>query len=250
MSPAIDLSIIIPAYQEAVRIEKTLDELAKYLKENDYHQVEVLVVTADSPDGTATLARAKSGLFESFRVIDAGAKVGKGRDVRTGMLAAGGKYRIFMDADLATPLHHLETVRRLMKERVDVAIAVRKLRSSHTGIRRVISGGGNFLVQALLLPGINDSQCGFKLFSSKATNDLFRRQTIMGWGFDMEILAIARQLKYKIVTFTVSDWDDKPHGTFESEVHSAALATLGDLVLISWRRIIGRYRHITYEGSS
>lgn len=247
MKSPYDLSIIIPAYQEAVRIENTLEELAAYLKNHRYTDTEVLVVTADSPDGTAGLARAKADLFEHFRVVDAGPKVGKGRDVRTGMMEAKGAHRLFMDADLATPLHHLETMRKLAADGADVVIAVRRLTSSHTGLRRIISGAGNLLVQVLLLPGIRDTQCGFKMFSAKAADDLFRRQTILGWGFDMEILAIARKLGYKIIQFPVPDWDDKPHGTFEGEVHSAALSTLGELLVISWRRLTGRYNHKTYN---
>src|SRR6185312_6716543 len=95
------LSIIIPAYQEAGRIERSLDALANYLKSHDGHQTEVLVVIADSPDGTVKLAAAKSDQFEHFRIIEAGPKRGKGYQVRMGMLAARGQWRLFMDADLA-----------------------------------------------------------------------------------------------------------------------------------------------------
>ncbi|HSX41509.1 MAG TPA: glycosyltransferase [Candidatus Saccharimonadales bacterium] len=247
MKSKFKLSIIIPAFQEAIRIEKTLEELAAYMHKHEYADTEVVVVTADSPDGTASLARSKAKLFEHFRVVDAGPKAGKGRDVRTGMMEAHGAHRLFMDADLATPLHHLETIRQLAEEGVDVAIAVRDLNSSHRGLRRLISGAGNLLVRVLLLPGIRDSQCGFKMFSAKAADELFRRQTILGWGFDMEILAIARKLGYKIVTFPVPDWDDKPHGTFEDEVRTAALSTLGELLIISWRRLTGRYNRKTFS---
>lgn len=247
MKAATELSIIIPAYQEAARIENTLEEVAAYLKAHDYTATEVLVVTADSPDGTARLARSKARLFADFRVVDAGPKAGKGRDVRTGIMEAKGAYKLFMDADLATPLHHLETVRDLIRKRVEVAIAVRRLRSSHKGLRRLISGGGNLLVRALLLPGITDTQCGFKVFSAHAAEELFRRQTILGWGFDMEILAIARQLGIPIVTFPVPDWSDKPHGTFENEVRSAALITLAELAVILYRRLTGRYNQKTYD---
>jgi dolichyl-phosphate beta-glucosyltransferase len=87
------LSIIIPAYQEAGRIEKSLDELAAYLKRHRWRNVEVVVVVADSPDGTARMAQDKANLFADFRVVNSGPKVGKGRDVRTGMMEARGDYR-------------------------------------------------------------------------------------------------------------------------------------------------------------
>lgn len=243
------LSIIIPAYQESERIEETLDKLADYIKKYSLKNIEVVVVVADSPDGTASIARAKSKLFEDFKVVDAGPKVGKGRDVRTGIFEATGDYKLFMDADLATPLHHIRAVQEKIDEGADVIIAVRNLSSIHTGLRKIISAAGNFLVQAMLLPGIPDSQCGFKAFSKEAANELFSRQTILGWGFDMEILAIARMRGYKIAQISAPDWSDKPNGTFEGEVKTAALETLGELFTIVWRKWRGVYKnkHYSYE---
>jgi len=241
------LSIIIPAYQEASRIEHTLDELAAYLKQHGHHDTDVLVVVATSPDGTARLAEAKAGLFEQFRVVPAGPKVGKGRDVRTGMMEATGEYKLFMDADLATPLHHIEEVRSYMDKGADVIIAVRNLGSSHTGFRRLVSAGGNLLNRIFLRSNVKDSQCGFKAFSKEAAEELFRRQTILGWGFDMEILSIATQLQYEIVTIAAPDWADQPDGTIERGFIGAAFATLAELFLIWWRRTSGRYRHKTYS---
>ncbi len=244
-----ELSIIIPAYQEAARIEHTLETLAAYLKGHKYDDTEVLVVSADSPDGTAELARRKAKLFRQIRVVESGPKVGKGRDVRTGMMEATGTYRLFMDADLATPLHYIEDVRREMAAGRDVIIATRDLTSSHTGLRKLLSSLGNRLVQLLLLPGFRDTQCGFKAFSAEAADELFRRQTILGWGFDMEILAIARMRGYSIVQIAAPDWSDMPNGTFEGEVTSAALETLGELMTIVWRKWTGRYKskHYTYQ---
>lgn len=241
------LSLIIPAYQEAARIEATLDELSTYLKREAMNSVEVVVVVADSPDGTADLAKAKAPLFESLRVIDAGPKVGKGRDVRTGMFEATGEYRLFMDADLATPLHHITEVQAKISEGYEVIAAVRDLTSSHTGLRKLLSGAGNWLVRLLLLPGIKDTQCGFKAFSAAAVEELFSRQAILGWGFDMEILALARMKKCKIALLPVPDWDDKPNGTFEGQVTSAAFEALGELLTIVFKRLTGQYKHKHYK---
>ena len=243
-SPA--LSIIIPAYQEAARIQGSMEELAAYLDKQHDTDTEVLIVVADSPDGTADLVKAKAGLFKRFRLIAAGPKVGKGYQVRMGMLEAAGEYKLFMDADLATPLHYIEQVRALAVGGAEVIIAMRDLTSSHTGLRKLVSSFGNRLVQAVLLPGISDTQCGFKAFSADAADALFRRQTIMGWGFDMEILAIARLLKYPITTIPVPDWHDQPEGTIEDDITSAALVTLGELGMILLRKWTGRYRHPTF----
>jgi dolichyl-phosphate beta-glucosyltransferase len=238
------LSIIIPVYQEAARIERSLDELAAFLGQHGYQQdTEVLILVADSPDGTAKLAESKAKLFQHYRVIATGPRKGKGYQVRAGMMEAHGAYRLFMDVDLATPLHHLQTVRQRMEQGSEVIIAVRNLNSSHTGVRRWISSLGNGLVRVLLLPGIKDTQCGFKAFSAKAAEELFRRQTIMGWGFDMEILAIARRQGYAIDQIEAPDWSDKPNGTFDGEISSAAFETLGELLTVVWRGWTGRYRH-------
>lgn len=242
-----ELSIIIPAYQEAARIEDSLSQLGAYLKRHRFTSAEVVLVIADSPDGTFDLAAQKADLFKNFRIVRSGPKVGKGHQVRIGMIEATGRYKLFMDADLATPLYYIGHVQKQIEQGADVIIAVRDLTSSHKGWRKLLSSAGNLLVQGLLLPGIKDTQCGFKAFSEEAVEELFRRQTILGWGFDMEILAIARSRGYKIVKIEVPDWSDKPHGTFEAAMTAAALETLIELLTILWRRFTGRYRNKTFN---
>src|SRR4051812_27326529 len=100
---------------EAAGISDDLEKLAAFLNTRDYGVVEVLVVVPDSPDGTAKIAASKAGRFKHFRVINAGPRAGKGRDVRLGMFESKGRYRVFMDADLATPLNHLDDVHRAMQ---------------------------------------------------------------------------------------------------------------------------------------
>lgn len=240
------LSIIIPAYQEAGRIERTLDQLAAFLHSERLEDTEVIVAVAASSDGTADLATAKRSLFSRFRVIHTGPQIGKGRDVRSGVLEAKGKFRLFMDADLATPLHHIQEILPLLEQGADVVIAVRNLTQTHTGMRLLISNGGNWLVRSVLLPGIKDTQCGFKAFTAEAAEELFCRQTILGWGFDMEILAIARMYKMRIDQVEVRDWSDQPNSTFEDAVAGAAMVTLGELVMILYRRWTGGYRNKRY----
>jgi dolichyl-phosphate beta-glucosyltransferase len=232
MEPGIDLTIVVPAYNEARRIVVTLGTLADHLKAHDLGAVEVIVVAARGHDPTLDLARAQAGEFDMFRVIDAGEAAGKGRDVQLGMLAAAGRYRLFMDADLATPLHHLETVAKLMREDADVIIGVRDLSQSHHGVRKVISRLGNRLVRALLPLSVPDTQCGFKAFRGPVADDLFARQTIAGWGFDIEILALAEQRGYRIHTVPIDDWQDVAGGTFRNVAVSGALSTFRDLLKI------------------
>jgi dolichyl-phosphate beta-glucosyltransferase len=234
VSARIDLSIIVPAYNEARRIVVSLQTLSDHLQAHgqDLGTVEVLVVVARGDDHTAELARAQANAFETFAVLDAGEPAGKGRDVRLGMRAARGRYRLFMDADLATPLHHLETVAKLMRDDADVIIGVRDLQRSHRGLRKLISNFGNRLVRRLLYLDIHDTQCGFKAFRGPAADDLFGRQTILGWGFDIEILALAAQRGYRIETIAIDDWQEVAGGTFKNVAVTGALSTFRDLLKV------------------
>lgn len=250
----IDLSIIIPAYQEAAGIGGALERLAAFLKSRPYGEVEVLVVVADSPDGTADIAESKSKLFKHFRVVHAGPRAGKGRDVRLGIFEAAGRYRLFMDADLATPLEHLDDVYRLMGEGADVIIAVRNLWSIHKGLlRKMMSKFGNIFIQVLILPGIKDTQCGFKAFEANAATAIFSRQTMLGWSFDAEVLKIARLLHYKIRKIETPDWKDpkKPGmGLVGDSPLKAAIGTLLDTIEIRLNVWEGRYSKPTYTHKS
>jgi dolichyl-phosphate beta-glucosyltransferase len=245
-SPVIDLSIVIPAYMEAKLISSSLSRLADWLDNHEYGEVEVIVVVAESADGTAKIAASIAKRFQHFKLIQPGPRVGKGRDVRAGMLEATGKYRLYMDADLATPLHHLDDVAAGITRNFDVIIAVRNLWLIHPEpARKVISSLGNLAAQVLVIPRIKDSQCGFKAFREDVVTAVFERQTMLGWSFDVELLAIARKLGYHIESIEAPDWFD-PKGenmglVGDSPIH-AAYMTLIDLFVIRaniWR---GRYR--------
>lgn len=241
-----DLTVVIPAYREEKRIGKTLDELAGYLKTNDLIRVldvEVIVVAADAPDKTEEIVRSKVSAFKALTLLRPGAKVGKGRDVQYGMVRAHGAAVLFMDADLATPLHHVEEFYRAFLEGNDVIVATRNLKKHHPSkLRRAISNAGNILFRILGGVWIEDSQCGFKLFSANACRTCFSRLTIMGWGFDMEILAIAKTNKYRIKTIRVNDWVSIPDGTFLEGVLRSSFASLAELFRIFLNRIDGIYK--------
>lgn len=248
MAAAIDLSIIIPAYKEHHQIQPRLKELAAFLKTHNYGAVEIIVM-AQSQDDTGAAAQVEAGLFHHFRVVNLGKRAGKGGAVRAGMFEARGRYRLFMDADLATPLSHLDDAWQAMESGAKVAIAVRNLASIHKSwTRKIITVGGNILAQVILLPGIKDTQCGFKVFEASAAEAIFGRQTIVGWGFDMEILAIGRQLGYKIETFGADDWrDPKAQGLVGDSPTGAALQVLGDLLRIRWNLLTGLYRKRSFH---
>lgn len=241
---AIKLTIVVPAYQEADLIAKSLQDLAAAIKKYlDPTTTEVIVVTADSPDGTSELAEQNAKLFDHFSLIRAGKRVGKGRDVRLGILAGQGAYRMFMDADMATPLHHLQHVKQFMEADGQLTIGIRPLAVIHTGLRKYISEFGNILVRTLLTPGISDSQCGFKVFRADVAEVLFSRMTILSWGFDMELLTIARIHKYKIDTMEIKDWHDpKETGLTGDSSLKVALNTGVELLTIVGNRLRGRYK--------
>lgn len=159
---------------------------------------------------------------------------------------ATGEYKLFMDADLATPLHHLNTVRRLMREeKADLIIGVRNLLTSHTGLRKIISKTGNRLVKWVLGLNIRDTQCGFKAFRGSVADDLFGVQTINGWGFDMELLAIAKKRSYSIQTIPIHDWKDVDGSTFDNTAIRGSLSTFKDLLTIKWNLLTGRYEQVS-----
>ena len=241
-----DISIIIPTYNEAPRIEKTLSELNEFIEKNKLN-VEVIVADAQSPDGTANIVKKYERKFDSLKILDAGPKPAgkfiKGLQVKEAMLVAKGKYVLFMDADLATPLNYIKDVVEQLDGGKEVSICVRDLNSSHKGIRKMVSSVGNGLVQMLLLPGIKDTQCGFKAFTNKSSKEIFALQTIKSWGFDMEILAIARKRGYSIGLIDVPDWKDVEEGSkiSGSSPIKASLQTLADLFRIRWRLLRGYY---------
>lgn len=241
---AIKLTIVVPAYHEADLITKSLQELKKAIAEHlDPKTTEVVVVAADSKDNTPDIAAKSADLFEHFQLIRPGVRVGKGRDVRAGILAGKGEYRMFMDADMATPLHHLKQVAEFMKNDGEIAIGVRPLTTIHTGLRKFISELGNILVQSTLTPGISDSQCGFKVFRADIAEKLFNRLTILSWGFDMELLTIARIHKYDIATIEIPDWHDpKAEGLTGDSSLKVAFDTGIELLKILSKRLMGRYK--------
>jgi dolichyl-phosphate beta-glucosyltransferase len=248
MPKNIKYSVVVPAYSEAAVIENSLKDLAEVLKADKkrFDETEVVVVTADSPDGTAGLAKQQASLFTSFTLIEPGKKVGKGRDVRAGVLASKGDYILFTDADMATPPKYIAKAFEYLEEGIDMVIGVRPLARVHnTYFRRLRSVVSNIMIRVLAVPGVSDTQCGFKAFKADVAKKLFRPLETMAWGFDIEILVRARVSQYKIKKIRITDWFDPKIGKMglagESDVH-ANLNTLKELLLITYKRLKRQYK--------
>jgi glycosyltransferase involved in cell wall biosynthesis len=196
------LSIIIPAYNESRRLPNTLVDIDKRLSGVDY-TYEILVMNDGSTDNTAEVTRKMSAHIKNLKVVDNPVNRGKGAVVRDGMLIGQGNYRLFMDADNATTIDHFGKMIEHFKAGADVVIGSRSVKGAELDppepLYRQIPGRlGNLLIQALLLPGIWDTQCGFKAMSDRAAEEIFSMMKITGWGFDIECLALAKELGYKI----------------------------------------------------
>ncbi|MEZ4367610.1 MAG: glycosyltransferase family 2 protein [Kofleriaceae bacterium] len=209
----LDLSIVVPAYNEAQRIAPTLRALAAHLAAQPLTW-ELVVVDDGSTDGTAALVRALAPALGSVRVLVQPRNRGKGAAVRVGMLAARGRVRVMCDADGSMPADELpKLLAPLLAGTADVAIGSRYApgalaERSQPAYRVAWSRLCNLVIQRALVDGVRDTQCGFKAFTAEAADDLFGRATIDGWAFDLEVLALARRRGYAIDEVGVRWVDD------------------------------------------
>jgi dolichyl-phosphate beta-glucosyltransferase len=233
------LSLVIPAFAEAGYLPATLEAVRAFLARRDrLAMTEVIVVTADASDGTPEIARRALAQFPVARHLETGPAVGKGRDVRCGMLAARGDIVLFTDADLATPLDYIDDAVAEIGRGSDVVIGRRDLDRMHHRLgRRLTSQLANRLIRALLLPGIADTQCGFKAFRRSIVAELFEPLETLGWGFDLEVLARARRAGSRITEIAVPDWNDpKGDDGLAGEVQwLARLKVLRELGRLVWK---------------
>ena len=238
------LSVIIPSYNEEKRISNTLLDIDKQLSNQNY-SYEIIVVSDGSKDKTAAIVNKFSDLIKNLKLIDNKKNHGKGWVVRQGMLAAKGQYRLFMDADNATTIDHFEKMIPLFKQGFEVVIGSRdgkdakgaKQEVAQSFLKRQLGNFGNVLIQLLAVSGIWDTQCGFKAFTEKATNDIFKKCLINRWGFDIEALAVARKLNYKIGIIPVN-WVNDPNSKVSLKGY---LNTFRELFKIKWNLITRKY---------
>ena len=192
MTVSASLSVILPVWNEAVRLKATLASVAQFMAAHAPHG-EVVVVDDGSTDGTPEIARDLG-----VRVLVHPENRGKGAAVRTGMLAAEGRFRLFCDADLSTPMDEALLLLAALEGGAAVAVGSRMIEGAQVlrarqRRRALLSVGFNRLTAALV-PGVRDTQCGFKIFTAEAANLCFRRARIDRYAFDVEVLVIARAL--------------------------------------------------------
>lgn len=238
------LSVIVPAYNEEGRIVKTLREINKYLSLQSYDS-EIIVVSDGSKDRTAEVVRGMMSEIRNLRIIDNKENHGKGYVVRQGILGAKGDYRLFTDADNSTSIDHVEKMWPLLEKNYDVVMGTRDSRDdkdakqavSQPVWKRLLGDIGNIGIQVLVVWGIWDTQCGFKAFSRKAAEDIFKRCKINRWAFDVEALALARKLGYKIGIVPIY-WINSP----ESKVKlKGYIRFFKELLRIKWNLITKKY---------
>ena len=199
------ISLVIPAYNEEKLIVSSIKNILTYMLKNKYN-FEVIVIDDGSKDKTKE--KIKSIKNKHLKLISYKPNRGKGHAVKTGMLAAKGDLLLFLDADLSTPIEEIEKFIPLTKK-YDVVIASRALKESKIKVhqpffREFIGKVFNKMVQLLAVWGIKDTQCGFKMFTKKAANIIFKRQRIHGWAFDVELLFLAKKYRLKIKEMPVT----------------------------------------------
>ncbi|MFH1597579.1 MAG: dolichyl-phosphate beta-glucosyltransferase [Patescibacteria group bacterium] len=230
------LSIVIPVYNEAARITKSLEKIIKYFERDDY---EILIIDDGSSDRTLDIVR--SFRNNRIRILRNEVNLGKGYSVKKGVLAATKSHILFSDADLSTPIAEFEKFKPYLKSH-DILIGSRAMTNSDVKVRqpiyKVILGRlGNLMIRLLAVKGIQDTQCGFKLFN-RQSKKLFTKSTIYRWGFDFEILYIAQKQKLNIKEIPVV-WVNDPRSKVKKIDY---LITFYDLIKIRINNILGKYK--------
>ncbi|MBI4118680.1 MAG: glycosyltransferase family 2 protein [Parcubacteria group bacterium] len=239
------LSLVIPAYNEAKRIGRTLARIKEYLSAQNY-SYEVLMVVDGAKDRTAEVAENFAREWAPLKIINNKENNGKGYVVRQGLLAASGEIRVFSDADNSTDIGHLEKMLAKFHGGFDVVIGSRDYRDAvgatqavpQSVLKRFLGDMGNLLIQFLAVPGIWDTQNGFKGFTAQAAEKIFSQTTINRWAFDVEVLALAKKFNLKIGIIPVYWKNDT-----QSHVKlSGYLNALLETVKIWWHLRTGKYK--------
>ena len=236
------LSLVIPAHNEAARLPRTLPGALAFVEAQPY-AAEVIVVDNASTDETRDIAEREARSHPVLRVL-AEPQRGKGAAVRTGALAARGEYIFFADADFSMPAAEIANFLPPVRHDFDVAIGSREapgaVRYDEPQLRHLMGRAFNWLVQLLLLPGLHDTQCGFKCFHRPAAEAIFSRQRSIDWTFDVELLYIARRLGYRIVEVPIH-WRYEENSRIHPWRDAARMAWgLARLRWNGWRGLYGR----------
>lgn len=239
---SIDISVVVPAYNEQDRLEPTVRDTVAYFRGRET-VVEILVVDDGSRDSTAALVRRLGASFPEVKLIRLPANAGKGYAVRAGVINARGRLVLFADADGATPIAEIERLEAAIAGGADVAIGSRVTRSDGVRVnarfyRRIIGRAFHYLVKTLTVSGFQDTQCGFKLFRGDVAQDLFTRMRMKGFSFDVEVLIMAQRQGYSVSEVGVN-WTHQPGSRVNLVTDSLRMAR--DLFIIRGNLIRGWY---------
>ena len=207
------LTIVIPAYNEELRLPESLGKIADFLRGQTYEAEVIVVENGSSDDTSGVVTQFQDEAMQagdSFKVRLLHSSPGKGAAVKVGMLAGEGDFLFICDADLSMPIEEVAKFLppQFKDSRYDIAIASRELpgsvRYDEPGYRHLMGRVFNLIVRILAVPGIEDTQCGFKCFTREAAQAIFPKQTIDGWGFDIEVLFVGRRLGYDLVEVPIN----------------------------------------------
>jgi dolichyl-phosphate beta-glucosyltransferase len=235
------VSIVIPAYNEAERLPATLTQLGEFLRGESY-PAEVVVVDDGSSDDTAAVTERTAAADPLVRVVRAPHR-GKGAAVRRGMLAARGSARVMCDADLSMPAHELPKLLAPLAAGADVALATREgagaRRIGEPYLRHLMGRVFNTLVRLLAVPGLHDTQCGFKAFTAASAEALFGASTVDGFGFDVEVLYLARKRGLRLAEVPIA-W----YYQASSRVSPLrdTIRMIRDVLRVRWNDLRGAYQ--------
>ena len=239
------LSVVIPAYKEKERIGHNLLEVKKFLESKNF-EYEVIVVVDGSPDNTAEVAQNYSNQVKNLRVISNKENHGKGYVVRQGLLEAKGKYVVFLDADGSTSITHVEKCLPELEAGVDVVVGSRKIEGAFVQIhqpkyREFMGEGGNWLIRIVLgLWSYPDTQCGFKMLTREAAQEVASRMVVDRFGFDFELIILADKLGFKLKQMPVR-WLNEEGSTVSLTGPNGFIQVLIDLFKTKWRLMTGQY---------
>lgn len=236
----IQLSIVIPAYNEEERIVPTIGAIASCVSDLGLAW-ELIVADDGSRDRTVELVESLG--FANLRLLKAERNGGKGNAVHRGVLAARGRHILFADADNSTPIEELpKFLAKIQQEGYDVVVGSRAAEGASEGhkssLRHVLSWGLRWVVSHIFHIGVRDTQCGFKMYTQEAAQRLHRAQTIMGFSFDLEILYLASKWHYRIAEVPVN-WIDAPGSKVDTAKEVKRFVR--DLFRIKWNDLRGIY---------
>lgn len=238
---SIDLSIVIPAYNEEYRLPKTLDYILNYLKDKDY-SYEIIVIDDGSADKTKEIVKSYANYPDKIKLIKRNRNHGKGYAIKIGVELAKGKYILYKDADGATPFEEIEKLMKALEAGNDIAIASRGLKESNVNdlwYRRITGIAFNLLIKLIVINDFKDTQCGFKLFKGECAREIFKRLILVGFSFDVEVLFLAKKLGYKVAEIPVV-WNSIP-GSKVSVITDSPSMFLA-IVKIRLMDILGKYK--------